>query len=260
MDPVHTNKAFDKDLTDLRERLLTMGAKVEAQIANSMRAITDRDSNLAERVKEADAEVNRLEVEIDDMCRRILALRQPAASDLRLITTALKIVTDLERCGDMAVNIAEHAIDLNSAPPVPGYQDLPKLSEMAQEQVKMALDSFVAADPVGAERVLAGDENLDTLFLKIFSELLALMMEDSRLIRRATSLMSIAPRIYEGDRLADSLGASCQGGTGAPFGGLGERSHRQGPQVLCSPSARPRRALLLERNRHQSLGARRSNR
>src|SRR5258708_17730965 len=100
MDLVRTNKAFDNDLNDLRERLLTMGAKVEAQIASSMRAITDRDSNLAEKVKEADAEVNRLEVEIDDMCRRILALRQPAASDLRLITTALKIVTDLERCGD----------------------------------------------------------------------------------------------------------------------------------------------------------------
>src|SRR5258708_12430665 len=98
MDPVHTNKAFDKDLTDLRERLLTMGAKVEAQIANSMRAITDRDSNLAERVKEADAEVNRLEVEIDDMCRRILALRQPPASDLRLLTTPLTIFPHLTPC------------------------------------------------------------------------------------------------------------------------------------------------------------------
>src|SRR5258708_18220925 len=122
MDPVQTNKGFDKDLTDLRERLLTMGAKVEAQIANSMRAITDRDSNLAEREKEADAEVNRLEVEIDDMCRRILALRQPAASDLRLITTALKIVTDLERCGDMAVNISPIPDSLPFAPPVPPYQ------------------------------------------------------------------------------------------------------------------------------------------
>src|SRR5260370_8716544 len=170
MDPVHTNKAFDKDLTDLRERLLTMGAKVEAQIANSMRAITDRDSNLAEKVKEADAEVNRVEVEIDDMCRRILALRQPAASDLRLITTALKIVTDLERCGDMAVNIAERAIDLNSPPPVPGYQDLPKLSEMAQEQVKMALDSFVPADPVGGGKGPAGRQNFDTSVLQNFTQ------------------------------------------------------------------------------------------
>src|SRR5258707_1486942 len=146
MDPVHTNKAFDKDLTDLRERLLTMGAKVEAQIANSMRAITDRDSNLAERVKEADAEVNRLEVEIDDLCRRILALRQPAASDLRLITTALKIVTDLERIGDLAVNIAERAIDLNQVTPLASYVDTPRLAELAQQQVKKALDAFVSND------------------------------------------------------------------------------------------------------------------
>ena len=104
----------------------------------------------------------------------------------------------------------------------------------------MALDSFVAADPLAAEKVLAGDENLDTLFVKIFSELLALMMEDSRLIRRSTSLMSVAkhlerigsstaPPIYEGNRLSDSLGASRQGGTGASVGGLGEKSHRQRP-------------------------------
>src|SRR5262245_49391203 len=196
----HTDKAFERDLTDLRDRLLSMGARVERQISESVKALMEQDSHLAEQVIESDSEVNRLEVEIDDLCRRILALRQPAASDLRLITTALKIVTDLERCGDLAVNIAERAIDLNSAPPVTRYHDLPKLSEMAQEQVKMALDSFVAADPVAAEKVLAGDDNLDTLFVKIFSELLALMMEDSRMIRRATSLMSVAKHL---ERIGD---------------------------------------------------------
>jgi len=196
----HINKAFDKDLHGLRERLLTMGAKVEAQIANSMSALTERDSKLAEKVIESDDEVNRLEVDIDDLCRLVLALRQPAASDLRLITTALKIVTDLERIGDLAVNIAERAMDLNSAPPLTKYQDLPKLSEIAQEQVKLALDSFVGADPVKAEKVLAGDDHLDNLFLKIFNELLAYMMEDSKHIRRATSLMSIAKHL---ERIGD---------------------------------------------------------
>jgi phosphate transport system protein len=93
-----------------------MGAKVEEQIAKSMRSLTDRDSELGEQVKESDLEINRLEVDIDELCRKILALRQPAASDLRLITTALKIVTDLERIGDLAVNIAERAMDLNQAP------------------------------------------------------------------------------------------------------------------------------------------------
>src|ERR1700687_5092604 len=135
MDSAHTNKAFDKDLHGVRERVLTMGAKVEAQIANSMSALTERDSKLAEKVIESDDEVNRLEVDIDDLCRRVVGLRHPAASDLRLITTALKIVTDLERIGDLAVNIAERAMDLNSAPPLAKYQVLPNVSQTRPKHV-----------------------------------------------------------------------------------------------------------------------------
>ena len=104
--PVHTDKAYETELRELREKLLSMGGKVEMAISRSVRSITERDSDLAAKVQEADAEINRLEVDIDDACRRLLALRQPAASDLRFITTALKIVTDLERMGDLAVNIA----------------------------------------------------------------------------------------------------------------------------------------------------------
>ena len=163
----HTDKAFESDLRLVREKLLAMGAKVEEQIAKSMRSLTDRDSELGEQVKESDLEINRLEVDIDDLCRKILALRQPAASDLRLITTALKIVTDLERIGDLAVNIAERAMDLNQAPPLAAYVDMPRLAELAQEQVKRALDSFVRADPDEAQEVLAGDDHLDDLFVKI---------------------------------------------------------------------------------------------
>ena len=196
----HTDKAFESDLRLVREKLLAMGAKVEEQIAKSMRSLTDRDSELGEQVKEADVEINRLEVDIDELCRKILALRQPAASDLRLITTALKIVTDLERIGDLAVNIAERAMDLNQAPPLAAYVDLPRLAELAQEQVKKALDSFVRADPDEAQEVLAGDDHLDDLFVKIFNELLAFMMEDSRNIRRATSLVSICKHL---ERIGD---------------------------------------------------------
>lgn len=195
MPATHTDKAFEQDLRDLREKLLAIGAKVEANIADSVRALTERDSALAERVVASDSEVNRLEVEIDEMCRRILALRQPAASDLRLITTALKIVTDLERIGDLAVNIAERAIDLNQVPPLAPYVDTPKLGQLASEQVKKALDAFVSADVEKAEEVLKGDDLLDALFLKIFNELLAFMMEDSRNIRRATALMFIAKHL-----------------------------------------------------------------
>ena len=195
MPATHTDKAFEQDLRDLREKLLAIGAKVEANIADSVRALTERDSALAERVRESDSEVNRLEVDIDEMCRRILALRQPAASDLRLITTALKIVTDLERIGDLAVNIAERAIDLNQVPPLAPYVDTPKLAQLSQDQVKKALDAFVSADVAKAEEVLRGDDLLDALFLKIFIELLAYMMEDSRNIRRATALMFIAKHL-----------------------------------------------------------------
>lgn len=187
----HTDKAFEADLREVREKLLVMGGKVEEQIAKSMRALTERDSELGEQVMEGDLEVNRLEVDIDELCRRILALRQPAASDLRLITTGLKIVTDLERIGDEAVNIAERAIELNQAPPLAPYVDLPRLAELAQEQVKKALDAFVRADPKTAEEVLQSDDQLDDLFVKIFNELLGFMMEDSRTIRRATALVSI---------------------------------------------------------------------
>jgi phosphate transport system protein len=200
MPSTHTDKAFEADLRDLREKLLAMGAKVEAHISDSVRALTERDSPLAERVIQADKEVNRLEVEIDETCRRILALRQPAASDLRLITTALKIVTDLERIGDLAVNIAERAKDLNEAPPLKPYVDTPRLAELAQQQVKKALDAFVSSDVAKAEQVLKEDEHLDILYLKIFNELLGYMMEDSKNIRRATALMFIAKHL---ERIVD---------------------------------------------------------
>ncbi|WP_164001294.1 phosphate signaling complex protein PhoU [Pyxidicoccus caerfyrddinensis] len=200
MAATHTDKAFEQDLRDLREKLLAMGAKVENLIAQSMKALTERDSALAEKVVAADKDVNRLEVEIDELCRRILALRQPAASDLRLITTALKIVTDLERIGDLAVNIAERSMDLNQVPPLAPYVDTPRLAELAQQQVKRALDAFVSGDVTKAEEVLQGDDLLDALFLKIFNELLAYMMEDSKNIRRATALMFIAKHL---ERIGD---------------------------------------------------------
>ncbi|ATB49051.1 phosphate signaling complex protein PhoU [Corallococcus macrosporus] len=200
MPSMHTDKAFEADLRDLREKLLAMGAKVETLIVQSMKALTDRDSALAEKVVAADKDVNRLEVDIDELCRKILALRQPAASDLRLITTALKIVTDLERIGDLAVNIAERSMDLNQVAPLAPYVDTPRLAELAQRQVRMSLDAFVSGDVAKAEEVLRGDDLLDALFLKIFNELLAYMMEDSRNIRRATALMFIAKHL---ERIGD---------------------------------------------------------
>jgi phosphate transport system protein len=168
--------------------------------------MTERDSELAERVKSRDREINRMEVEIDGMCRRILALRQPAASDLRFITTALKIVTDLERMGDLAVNVAERALDLNQAPPLGPLHDLAKLADLSEAQLKKALDAFVSGDVKRAEEVMEGDSLLDALYLKIFNDLLALMMEDSRNIRRATSIMFAAKHLERFGDHATNLG------------------------------------------------------
>ncbi len=198
--PAHTDKAFEKDLHALRDKLLAMGGRVEAMIAECVLALAERDSRLGRHVIASDPEVNRLEVEVDDLCRRVLALRQPAASDLRFITTALKIVTDLERVGDLAVNIAERAIDLNDATPMPIYGDLPHLAQLAQAQLKAALDAFVAADAEAAERLLSRDELLDALFLKLFNDLIQLMMEDSKHVRRATALVFVAKHL---ERIGD---------------------------------------------------------
>ena len=195
MAKTHTDKAYEAELSQLREQLLEMGGLVEAAIAGSVRAVVERDASLAEQVKVKDRVVNRMEVAIDQACRRILALRQPAASDLRFITTSLKIVTDLERMGDLAVNIAERAADLAQAPALRPLHDLVKLAELSQAQLKRALDAFVTGDAGEAEEVLRGDDHLDALYLKIFNELLGLMMEDPRSIRRATSLMFVAKHL-----------------------------------------------------------------
>ena len=195
MAKTHTDKAYELELTTLREQLLEMGGLVEAAIAGSVRAVVERDASLADQVKLKDRQVNRMEVAIDQACRRILALRQPAASDLRFITTALKIVTDLERMGDLAVNIAERAADLAQAPQLRPLHDLARLAQLSEAQLKRALDAFVTGDAAEAEEVLKGDDHLDALYLKIFQELLGLMMEDPRSIRRATSLMFVAKHL-----------------------------------------------------------------
>jgi len=196
----HTDKTYDAQLDDLRNKLLSLGGKVETEISTSVRALAERDSALAEAVINSDREVNRLEVEIDEACRRLLVLRQPAASDLRFITTALKIVVDLERIGDLAVNISHRAIDLNQSPPLRPVHDLTRLAELCQKQVRAALDAFVHGDAERAEAVIKGDELLDAVYHNLFNELLALMLEDPRNIRRANSLLFVAKHL---ERLGD---------------------------------------------------------
>src|SRR3990167_9449657 len=123
----HTDKKYEEDLKKLREDILYMGGLVEDQIQKAVKSLVDRDSPLAETIIQRDHEVNRLDVEIDDLCIRLLALHQPAARDLRFITTALKITTDLERIGDIAVNICERRIAVNREPQLKPYIDIPRI-------------------------------------------------------------------------------------------------------------------------------------
>jgi phosphate transport system protein len=191
---------FHDELDTLKQTLLAMGGLVEDQIRRVMRAMLERDDALALEVIERDRQVNQYDVEVDEKCVELLALHQPAASDLRFITTAMKIVTDLERIGDQAVNIAQRAIELHQEPQLKPYVDLPRMAEMAQRMVKESLDAFVARDTALARAVCAEDEAVDALKEQIFRELLTFMMSDPRTIPRALRLILIS-RFME--RVAD---------------------------------------------------------
>lgn len=191
---------FHEELEGVKHTLLAMGGLVEDQIRRAMKALLERDDALAQEVIDRDRQVNTYDVEIDEQCVSLLALHQPAAGDLRFITTAMKIVTDLERIGDQAVNIAQRAIELHQEPQLKPYVDLPRMAEMAQRMVKESLDAFVARDTALARAVCAEDEAVDALKEQIFRELLTFMMEDPRTIPRAIRVILIS-RFLE--RVAD---------------------------------------------------------
>ncbi len=191
---------FHEELEVLKQMLLAMGGLVEDQIHRVMRALIERDDALAQEVIERDRRVNAMDVEVDEKCVELLALHQPAAGDLRFITTTMKIVTDLERIGDQAVNIAQRAIELNREPQLKPYIDLPRMAEKAGRMVKESLDAFVNRDTALARRVCAEDEAVDALKEQVFRELLTFMMEDARTIPRAIRLILIS-RFLE--RVAD---------------------------------------------------------
>jgi len=188
----HTSRQYERELQDLGDRILFLGGTVEEMIARAMQALVDRDSDLARRVIESDRTVDSGELEIDHMSLHLLALRQPAASDLRFITTALKIVTDLERIGDLAVNIAERALELNQEPPLKPYIDIPHMAREVSDMVHRALDAFVRRDPAEARSVLAADDAVDKLNVQLFRELLTYMIEEPKNVTRALRITFIA--------------------------------------------------------------------
>src|SRR4029078_3686633 len=200
MPRVHPDQAYEGELRHIREMLLMMGAKVEEMLGQAMKALVERDSELAEETLYIDRQINRLEIEVDDLCLRVLARRQPVASDLRFITMDLKVVTDLERMGDLAVNICERVMELNEEPPLKPYLEVVNMAEAAQEMLREALDAFVAGDADRAQAIIERDSKVDAYYAAIFRELLTYMMDNPRNIFRATREQSIAKYI---ERIAD---------------------------------------------------------
>lgn len=191
---------FDEELRNLKEKILRMGLLVEAAIRDSIKSLVERDSDLAREVIKKDHLINALDVEIDEECIRLIALRQPKAGDLRFITTAMKITTDLERMGDLAEDICERAIELNEEPPLKPYIDIPRMAEIAQGMLIDVLDAFVRREPAIAYEVIKRDDEVDRLVVQVFNELLFFMIQDPKTVSRAVKITYIAKYL---ERIAD---------------------------------------------------------
>ena len=191
-DRSHTDRHYEAELKGLHVKILEMGGFVEKQIADAVTAMINRDDEQARLIIDRDNLVNRMDVEVDDLCLRLLALHQPAARDLRLITTGLKITTDLERIGDMAVNMCERILELNREPQLKPFLDLPRMADVAQQMLRESLDSFVREDVDLALAVCREDDVIDDLNFQLFRELLSYMAEDPQTTGRAIRLLFIA--------------------------------------------------------------------
>jgi len=195
----HTDQRYEEELATLRKHILEMGGLVERQIGDASNSLATSDRALAERTIDRDHEVNRYDVEIDEECLQLLALHQPAAGDLRFITTALKITTDLERIGDMAVNICERTIDLSGS----GSDlmvDLPRMSALVQKALRGSLDAFVRGDPEFALQVCQEDDEIDDLHAAMFHEVLDKIRDDGALLASGLAQLFVSKYL---ERIAD---------------------------------------------------------
>ena len=193
-------RPFDEELKSLKEKLLEMGARAEEQIALAVRGLKDREEKLACQVLDREEAINLLDIEVDEMCLSLLALRQPMATDLRFITSAMKISGDLERIGDLAVNIAERTIDLLKQPELKPLIDIPRMAGLAQEMVRDALNAFINRDDALARDVVLRDDQVDQLENQVFRELLTYMMQDPGTISVAVDLILVGRHL---ERIAD---------------------------------------------------------
>src|SRR5688500_11738128 len=186
----HTDRAYEAELRELKDKLLAMAGLVEDMIANATRAFVEGDVELARQTITSDGKVNGLEVESDELCLLILAKRQPLASDLRMITLAMKMVTDLERIGDLAVNISERVIAMGVAPTPSVAQRLLRMAEVAQSMIRDAIDGFVAGDVGKARSVFARDQSVDDLYRELTLELQKEMTREPAFVDRGIHLQA----------------------------------------------------------------------
>jgi phosphate transport system protein len=191
---------FDEELDYLRSRLLEMSGLVEDSVYRSVLALAERNPQPAQKVLLNEGEINRMEIEIDDLATRLLALQQPMATDLRFITAAIKINNDLERMGDLAVNIVERALALISEPPLKPAVDIPLLADKVQAMIRKSLDAFVKKDPDLTRNVLVSDDAVDALRDSIYEAVVACMERDPTIVRQGLSLIFVARNL---ERLAD---------------------------------------------------------
>ena len=196
---LHTDRRYEEQLAHLRQLILEMGGLVERQIGDATASLASADRALAEQTIERDHQVNRYDVDIDEECLRLLALHQPAARDLRLITTSLKITTDLERIGDMAVNISERAIDLCDKPAALQL-DLPRMADTVRKMLRESLDAFVREDTDLALSVCKEDDTIDALHAQMFADVLGRMTADPSLVVVGTTQLFVSKYL---ERIAD---------------------------------------------------------
>jgi len=198
---------FDRDIEELKELLLRMGAMVEDAMSQSIRALLERDTAIAESVIASDREIDQMELEIDQHTIELIAKMQPAAVDLRFVATAMKITPELERIADLAQDVCERAIELNREPPLHPMVDMPRLARTSQEMVRQALDAFVRRDAGLARLVIGRDDEVDSMTEQSFRQLLTYMLEDPRNISRAIRLTFIG-KYFE--RMADGATNICE--------------------------------------------------
>ena len=206
MTPGAGSRHFHEELANLKSLLLEMSSQAEELVRVSVEALRERDVSKADAVILGDREVDALEIEVDDACIHLLALQQPMARDLRLITMAMKISNDLERVGDHAVNIAEAVKHMGDHPPFAHFPEIEEMSRLASEMLSDALDDFVRGDAAGAREVCARDDKVDSLHESMFRILLTHMMEDSHMIGAGMELFLVSRNLERVADLATNIG------------------------------------------------------